>query len=196
MDQAIAEKCWRGTEIIRKYQSALPTFLDVELPYVFVAEHPTVKDRVSTIMGYVVVNSPQISIPFYLADEGPQFRDGFEDICLAGPISFLRMIGFPYSFIDNKIQCDHILENGSLQGILKRHENELEAGNDIKTALIKGVYRGAQISLVRYLLQLAIESHPTNTREVLARLGKKGTPIGENDTITQAEMNKLFNPNL
>lgn len=192
MDQATAERCWRGTEIIRKYQSALPTFLDKELPYVFAAEHP-IRGRVDTASGYLVVNPPQIFIPVYFASEGPQLGEGFQGITLAGPISFLREIGFPYSFIDNKVQRNHVIENGNLQGILKRHQNELEAENDIETALIKGMYGGVQVSLIRYLLELAIESAPTNAREVLARLRRTSTPIGRDERITPAEIDQLFN---
>lgn len=195
MDKRQADQYWKGTEVIRKCQTALPVFFNKELPYIFAAELPKVDKRVATVYGYVLVNSPTVLVPYYFANEGPQFQGGFEKINLLPFMTFFREIGFPYSFIDNKVATNIVIESGNLQGILKRHENELQGRGDIETALIKGAYGGLQVSLMRYLLELAIESGTVNTNEVLARLRKSGTPIEENEKITSSELDRLFNPN-
>jgi len=67
---------WRKTEVIREYQSILFTFGDMELPYVFAAEHNSFEDRVVVKKGVVVIQKPHILLPGHF--EGPEFKEGFE----------------------------------------------------------------------------------------------------------------------
>ena len=51
---------WRRTEVIREYQRILYTYGNMELPYVFAAEHNRFKDRIVVRRGVVFVRKPHI----------------------------------------------------------------------------------------------------------------------------------------
>ena len=63
LDREKFKEYWRGTEVIRKYQRMLYTFGDMELPYVFVAEHNLFRDRTVVRKGVILFQKPQIVLP-------------------------------------------------------------------------------------------------------------------------------------
>jgi hypothetical protein len=184
---------WRATEIVRQYQRTLFTFSDMQLPYVFVAEHGRFKDRSIVRKGEVLFTRPQIILPRYYA--GPQFEEGFEHAGSMPPeaVYVLRSMGMPYSHVTNRLVAEEQTEYGSLQTIISRLDRQMEADDNSDTALIKGSIEGADVSLMRYSLGLAIKSAPANVSEFFEHLKRqRGEPIRPDERITDEDIQRLF----
>jgi hypothetical protein len=187
------EECWRATEVIREYQRMLFTFGDMEVPYVLVTEHDRFKDRALVRKGVVMLQKPQIFLPSHYG--GPQFQEGFEHADSIPPEAtfLLRAMQLPYSQISNRPVAAENMEYGSLQSVLDRFEKELENQDDTETGLIKGPCYGADISLMRYSLGLAIKSAPGNVKEFFEHLRRqRGEPIRADERITDEDIRRLF----
>lgn len=192
-DRKKFEECWRATEVIREYQRMLFTFGDMEVPYVLVTEHDLFKDRAVIRKGVVMLQKPQIFLPSHYG--GPQFQEGFEhgDAIPPEAAFLLRAMQLPYSRISNRPIASECMEYGSLQTVLDKFERELENQEDTETGLIKGPSYGADISLMRYSLGLAIKSAPGNVREFFEHLRRqRGEPIRADDRITDEDIRRLF----
>ncbi len=190
-DREKFNECWRSTEVIREYQRMLFTFGAMELPYVLVAEHGQFKDRVVVMKGLVLVHRPQIVLPPYYA--GPQFKQGFEHTIPPEDLYLLRALQVPYSEIRNKPMAEEQIEYGSVQSVLDKFVRDMERQEDTETGLIKGVLQGADISLMRYSLGLAIKSAPGNVKEFFEHLKRRrGEPIGPDERITDEDIRRLF----
>jgi len=185
---------WSATEVIREYQRMLFTFGDMELPYVFVAEHSRFKDRTVVKKGVVLIQKPHILLPSYSG--GPEFREGFEHANAIPPEAgyLFRAMGLPYSHITNKpVAEEEEMEYGSLRRVLDRFNREMEDQENTETGLIKGVFDGADISLMRYSLGLVIKSAPGNVKEFFEHLRRRrGEPIRPDERITDEDMRRLF----
>jgi len=184
---------WRSTEVIREYQRMLFTFGAMELPYVLVAEHDRFKDRAIVMKGFVLLQRPHIVLPPHYG--GLEFKEGFEHANAIPPeaLYLLRAMEMPYSQISNKPIADEQIEYGSLQTVLDRLNKEMENQEDIETGLIKGVLNGADISLMRYSLGLAIKSAPENVKEFFEHLRRRrGEPIRPDERITDEDIRRLF----
>ncbi|MHC4165743.1 MAG: hypothetical protein ACYSWQ_02170 [Planctomycetota bacterium] len=187
------EECWRATEVIREYQRMLFTFGDMEVPYVLVTEHDRFKDRAIVRKGVVMLQKPQIFLPSHYG--GPEFQEGFEHADAIPPEAtfLLRAMQLPYSQISNRPVARENMEYGSLQSVLDRFEKELENQDDTETGLIKGPSYGADISLMRYSLGLAIKSAPGNVKEFFEHLRRqRGEPIRADEKITDEDIRRLF----
>ena len=187
------EECWRATEVIREYQRMLFTFGDMEVPYVLVTEHDRFKDRAIVRKGVVMLQRPQIFLPSHYG--GPEFQEGFEHADAIPPEAtfLLRAMQLPYSQISNRPVAGENMEYGSLQSVLDRFEKELENQDDTETGLIKGPSYGADISLMRYSLGLAIKSAPGNVKEFFEHLRRqRGEPIRADERITDEDIRRLF----
>ncbi|MHC4228493.1 MAG: hypothetical protein ACYSW0_13795 [Planctomycetota bacterium] len=192
-DREKFEECWRATEVIREYQRMLFTFGDMEVPYVLIAEHAPFKDRTLVTRGIVMLRRPQILLPSQYG--GPQFQEGFEHAGVIPPEAafLLRSMQLPYSQISNRPVAREHMEYGSLQSVLDRFNNEMENREDMETGLIKGVSDGADISLMRYSLGLAIKSAPGNVKEFFEHLRRqRGEPIRPDERITDEDIRRLF----
>ena len=186
-------KHWRSTEVIREYQRMLFTFGDMELPYVLVAEHNRFRDRTVVRKGVVLIQRPHILLPTYCG--GPEFKEGFEHANAIPPeaVYLLRAMRMPYSQITNKPLGQEEIEYGSLQSVLDKFDKEMENQEDTETGLIKGILDGADISLMRYSLGLAIKSAPENVKEFFEHLRRRrGEPIRPDEKITDEDIRKLF----
>lgn len=184
---------WRRTEVIREYQRMLYTFGDMELPYVFAAEHNRFVDRTIVRKGIIVFQKPQILLPRYYS--GPEFKEGFEHAGVIPPeaVYLFRAMGLPYSHITNKTIATEEIEYGSLQDVLDRFNTKLENEENAETGLIKGILDGADISLMRYSLGLVIKSASENVKEFFEHLRKqRGEPIRPDEKITDEDIRKLF----
>ena len=184
---------WRSTEVIREYRRMLFTFGAMELPYVLVTEHDRFKDRAIVMKGFVLLQRPHILLPPHYG--GLEFKEGFEHANAIPPeaLYLLRAMEMPYSQISNKPIADEQIEYGSLQSVLDRLNKEMENQEDIETGLIKGVLNGADISLMRYSLGLAIKSAPGNVKEFFEHLRRRrGEPIRPDERITDEDIRKLF----
>jgi len=184
---------WRSTEVIREYQQMLFTFGDMELPYVLVAEHNRFRDRTVVRKGVVLIQRPHILLPPYCG--GPEFKEGFEHANAIPPeaVYLLRAMRMPYSQITNKPVGQEEIEYGSLQSVLDKFDKEMENQEDTETGLIKGILDGADISLMRYSLGLAIKSAPENVKEFFEHLRRRrGEPIRPDEKITDEDIRKLF----
>jgi len=184
---------WRSTEVIREYRRMLFTFGAMELPYVLVAEHDRFKDRAVVMKGFVLLQRPHILLPPHYG--GLEFKEGFEHANAIPPeaLYLLRAMEMPYSQISNKPIADEQIEYGSLQTVLDRLNKEMENQEDIETGLIKGVLNGADISLMRYSLGLAIKSAPGNVKEFFEHLRRRrGEPIRPDERITDEDIRRLF----
>ena len=184
---------WRSTEVIREYQRMLFTFGAMELPYVLVAEHGRFKDRAVVMKGLVLLQRPHIVLPPHYG--GPEFTEGFEHANAIPPeaINLLRAMQMPYSRITNKLVAEEEMEYGSLQSVLDRFNKEMENQEDIETGLIKGALNGADISLMRYSLGLAIKSAPGNVKDFFEHLRRRrGEPIRPDERITDEDIRRLF----
>ncbi len=184
---------WRSTEVIREYRRMLFTFGAMELPYVLVTEHDRFKDRAIVMKGFVLLQRPHILLPPHYG--GLEFKEGFEHANAIPPeaLYLLRAMEMPYSQISNKPIADEQIEYGSLQTVLDRLNKEMENQEDIETGLIKGVLNGADISLMRYSLGLAIKSAPGNVKEFFEHLRRRrGEPIRPDERITDEDIRRLF----
>jgi hypothetical protein len=184
---------WSATEVIREYQRMLFTFGDMELPYVLVAEHSRLRDRTIVRKGIVLIQRPHILLPSYYG--GPEFKEGFEHANAIPPeaVYLLRAMQMPYSQITNKPVGEEEMEYGNLQSVLDKFDKEMESQEDTETGLIKGVLSGADISLMRYSLGLAIKSAPGNVKEFFEHLRRRrGEPIRPDERITDEDIRKLF----
>ena len=193
LGRAKFEECWKATEIIREYQRMLFTFGDMEVPYVLVTEHDRFKDRAVIRRGVVMLQKPQIFLPSHYG--GPQFREGFEHADAIPPEAtfLLRAMQLPYCQIRNRPVAREHMEYGGLQSILDRFEREMENQEDTETGLIKGPSEGADVSLMRYSLGLAIKSAPGNVREFFEHLRRqRGEPIRPDERITDEDIGRLF----
>ena len=193
IDREQFNQCWRSTEVIREYERMLFTFGAMELPYVLVAEHGQFKDRAVVMKGLVALQRPQIVLPPYY--EGPEFKEGFEHANALPPeaVYLLRAMQVPYSQISNKPVAKEQIEYGSVQSVLDKFDQEMENQGDTETGLIKGVLDGADISLMRYSLGLAIKSAPGNVKEFFEHLRRRrGEPIRPDERITDEDINRLF----
>ena len=169
------------------------TFGAMELPYVLVTEHDRFKDRAIVMKGFVLLQRPHILLPPHYG--GLEFKEGFEHANAIPPeaLYLLRAMEMPYSQISNKPIADEQIEYGSLQTVLDRFDKEMENQEDIETGLIKGVLNGADISLMRYSLGLAIKSAPGNVKEFFEHLRRRrGEPIRPDERITDEDIRKLF----
>ncbi len=184
---------WSATEVIREYQRMLFTFGDMELPYVLVAEHSRLRDRTIVRKGIVLIQRPHILLPPYYG--GPEFKEGFEHANAIPPeaVYLLRAMQMPYSQITNKPVGEEEIEYGNLQSVLDKFCKEMERQEDTETGLIKGVLKGADISLMRYSLGLAIKSAPGNVKEFFEHLRmRRGEPIRPDERITDEDIRRLF----
>ncbi len=192
-DREKFEGCWKATEVIREYQRMLFTFGDMEVPYVLIAEHGRYKDRAVITKGVVMLQRPQILLPSQYG--GPQFQEGFEHANAIPPEAafLLRAMQLPYSQISNRPVAEEYMEYGSLQSVLDRFDKEMENQEDTETGLIKGVPDGADISLMRYSLGLAIKSAPGNVKEFFEHQRRqRGEPIRPDERSTDDDIRKLF----
>ncbi len=192
-DREKFKEYWKKTEVIREYQRILYTFGEMELPYVFVAEHGRFKDRTVVRKGVVLFEKPQILLPRYYG--GPQFKEGFEhaNVIPSEAVYLFRAMGLPYSRITNKPIANQDVEYGSLQDVLDRFNGQMEDQENAETGLIKGVLEGADISLMRYSLGLIIKSAPENVSEFFEHIRKqRGEPIMPDEKITDDDIKRLF----
>jgi hypothetical protein len=192
-DKENFKEYWRRTEVIREYQRTLYTFGDMELPYVFAAEHSRFRDRTVVRKGIVLLQKPRILLPKYYG--GPEFREGFEhaNAIPADAVYLFRAMRLPYSHITNSLVAEEGMEYGKLQDVLDRFNREMESQENAETGLIKGVLDGADISLMRYSLGLVIKSVPENVKEFFEHLRKqRGEPIRPDEKITDEDIRRLF----
>jgi len=192
-DREKFKEYWRRTEVIRIYQRMLYTFGDMELPYVFAAEHSQLRDRTIVRKGIILFQRPQILLPRYYS--GPEFKEGFEHANVIPPeaVYLFRSMGLPYSHITNKTIATEQIEYGGLQDVLDRFNTEMENEENAETGLIKGILDGADISLMRYSLGLVIKSAQENVREFFEHLRRqRGEPIRPDEKITDEDIRRLF----
>ncbi len=167
------------------------TFGAMELPYVLVAEHGQFKDRAVVMKGLVALQRPQIVLPPYY--EGPEFKEGFEHTIPPEALYLLRAMQVPYSEISNRPIAKEQIEYGNVQSVLNKYIKQMEGQEDTETGLIKGVLDGADISLMRYSLGLAIKSAPGNVKEFFEHLRRRrGEPISPDERITDEDIRRLF----
>jgi len=171
----------------------LYTFGDMDLPYVFVAEHNRFRDRTVVKRGVILFQKPQILLPRYYG--GPEFKEGFEHADAIPPEAayIFRAMKLPYSQITNKLVAEEQIEFGGLQNILDRFDREMDSQEDSETGLIKGVMEGTDISLMRYSLGLVIKSAPGNVKEFFEHMRRqRGEPIRPDERITDEDIRRLF----
>jgi len=184
---------WRRTEIVREYQRMLYTFGDMELPYIFAAEHSRFRDRTVVRKGVVLLKKPQILLPGYYS--GPEFKEGFDhaDAIPSEAFYLFRTMGLPYSHITNKTVAEELIEYGSLQEVLDGFNRQMDDQENAETGLIKGIFDGADVSLMRYSLGLIIKSATQNVREFFEHLRRqRGEPIRPDEKISDEDIRRLF----
>lgn len=187
------KECWSKTEVVREYQRILYTFGDMELPYVFAAEHSRLKNRTVVRKGMVFVQKPHIVVPGHT--RGPEFKEGFEHATAIPPEAayLLRVMGLPYSRITNRPAAEEKIEYGRLQSVIDRLNLQMEGQDDTETGLIKGILEGADVSLMRYAVGLAIKSGPENVEEFIEHLKRqRGEPMRPDERITDEDLRRLF----
>jgi hypothetical protein len=192
-DKERFKQYWRKTEVIREYQRTLYTFGDMELPYVFAAEHSRFKDRTVVTKGVVLIQKPHILLPRHYS--GPEFKEGFEHADAVPPEAayIFRAMQLPYSHITNRPMAEEQMEYGGLGDVLDRFNAEMEGQEDTETGLIKGLLDGTDISLMRYSVGLMIKSVPENVREFFEHIRRqRGQPIRPDEKITDDDIRKLF----
>jgi hypothetical protein len=193
LDREKFRECWSKTEVIREYHQMLFTFGDMELPYVFAAEHGRFKDRTVVRRGVVQIQKPHIILPDCYG--GPEFKNGFEHTGALPPeaVHLFRMMGLPYSHITNRPLAQEQIEYCGLQAALDELNQRMESQEDSETGLIKGVIDGPDISLMRYSLGLMIRSAPGNVKEFFEHMRRqRGEPIGPDEKITDEDIRSLF----
>ena len=156
-------KFWEQTKLVRTYKPRLSSYLDIDLPYIFLSQHPEL-ERVFVKKGKVYVKKPAIIIPGVTAEfEGFEYGDEIKR-----QVAILtRMIRLPYYKYSHKAIAEEIIE---------RYDKEMEKENDEKTGLIIGNIKGWSISLARYSFEVATKSAPENIKELLERVKRKEYP--------------------
>ena len=87
---------------------------------------------------------------------------------------------------------EEAIELGGLQTVLHRLAGETEGRGDTETGLIKGVLDGADISLMRYSLGLAVKSARGNVKEFFEHLRRqRGEPIRPDERVTDEGIRRL-----
>jgi len=193
LDRKKFRECWSKTEVIREYHQMLFTFGNMELPYVFAAEQGRFKDRTVVRRGVVQIQKPHIILPGYYG--GPEFKNGFEHTGALPPeaVYLFRMMGLPYSHINNRPLAQEQIEYRGLQAVLDELNQRMESQEDSETGLIKGVIDGPDISLMRYSLGMMIRSAPGNVKEFFDRMRRqRGEPIGPDEKISDEEIRRLL----
>ena len=193
LDKERFKEYWRRTEVLREYQRILYTFGDMELPYVFAAEHGRFRDRTVVRRGLIVFQRPQILLPGYY--DGPEFKEGFEHADAIPPeaVYLFRAMRLPYSHISNKPVAEEQTEYGRLEEVLDRFNTEMERQENTETGLIKGILDGSEVSLMRYSLGLVIKSVPENVKEFFEHFRRQsGEAIRPDEKITDEEIRRLF----
>lgn len=189
----IFNRFWKETEVICEYSSLLWTFGDMKLPYIFLAEHGGFNDRVIIHKGVIQIRKPNIILPGRYS--GPEFTDGFEK---AGQMTnyaaiVMRSMGLPYSNISNKTILSHEVEYGKLSDAIEKYQKDLNQHEDVETGLIKGLYGGAEVSLMRYSAGLMIKSAGENVKQYIDHIRRqRGEPIRPDEKITDEDIEKLF----
>ncbi len=184
------DEYWRKTEIIREYQRILYTFGDMELPYVFAAEHQ-LRDRTVVKKGVVLFKKPHIILPEYYS--GPEFREGFKHRIPPRAAQLFRAMGLPYCHITNKLIIEQEIDYDSLQRVLDKFNTDMKIREDEETGLIKGLIDGVDVSLMRYFAGLVIKSAPENFSEFFEHMKRqRGEMIGPDEKITDEEIGRLF----
>jgi len=143
--------------------------------------------------GLVLLQRPHIVLPPHYG--GPEFKEGFEHANAIPPeaVYLLRAMEMPYSQISNKPIAEEQIEYGSVQSVLDKFGQEMENQEDTETGLIKGVLDGADISLMRYSLGLAMKSAPGNVDEFFEHMRRRrGEPIRPDERITDEDIRRLF----
>ena len=184
---------WKQTEIIREYELTLYTFGDMQLPYIFAAEHSRYSDRTIIRRGTIIIKKPHIMLPG--KENGPEFTEGFEhaDALPADAVYLFRAMGLPYSEISNRPAIEEKIEYGNISSVLDRLDNELEDRGDTETGLIKGNAAGTDIALMRYSLGLSIKSGKANVSEFLEHIRKQqDAPIRPDEKLTEDDLRRLF----
>ena len=99
----------------------------------------------------------------------------------------------PYSRVANKVTAEEKLEYGGLQSVLDKLNEQMDGQEDTETGLIKGVLEGADVSLMRYVVGLAVKSGPENVKEFLEHMRRRrGEPIRPDERITDEDIRRLF----
>ena len=99
----------------------------------------------------------------------------------------------PCSQISNRPIAKEQIEYDSVQSVLDKIDKKMEDQEDTETGLIKGVLGGADISLMRYTLGLAIKSSEGNVNEYFEHLRRRrGEPIRPDERITDEDIRRLF----
>ena len=191
IDREMFQKYWEATEVIRAYQNTLYTFGDMQLPYVFAREHPTLKDRVILMKGVMLVQKPMIILP---GREGPSFGEGFEhgDSVPPDAIQVWRSVGIPRCNISNRAtHTQEIMYGTTLQAVLDKYNRRMENEADTATGLVKGIE--PDISLMRYSLGLVFKSVPGNVQEFIEHQRReRGDQIRPDEGITEEDIRKMF----
>ena len=183
---------WRKTEVIREYYRTLYTFGDAKLSYVFAAEHPRLSDRAVVRKGFMLVQKPHILLP---GSYGPEFTEGFEhpQTLPSEAVYLFRAMGLPYSKISNRPAAKEQIEYGGLQSVLDKLDRQLEEQEDSETGLIKGVFDGAEVALMRYAFGLMVKSALENVKEFFEHLRRqRGEAIRPDERITDEDIKRLF----
>ncbi|MFH1683070.1 MAG: hypothetical protein ABIA37_04705 [Candidatus Woesearchaeota archaeon] len=183
------DRYWNGTEIIRGRQEPLSVFEGANLPYIFVAE-PQAREKAILVRGFLYVSQPTIVIP----GTGAQFMGLDYSDEIPGIHGFLLRTATPNCNVTNRRQYEQTLEYGCVSDVLKRCEQELEAEQDAKTALIKGYVNGLDVSLMRYFVELSNKSAPSSIAALLREAERKLGPIRPDERISAAQIHELFNP--
>jgi len=143
--------------------------------------------------GLVILQRPHIVLPPHYG--GPEFKEGFEHANAIPPeaVYLLRAMEMPYSQISNKPISREQIEYGSVQNVLDKFDQEMENQEDTETGLIKGALDGADISLMRYSMGLAIKSAPGNVKEFFEHMRRRrGEPIRPDEKVTDEDIRRLF----
>jgi len=124
-----------------------------------------------------------MELPYVLVAEHDRFND--RTIVMKGLV--------PYSQISNKPIAEEQIEYGSVQSVLDKFIKEMESREDTETGLIKGALDGADISLMRYSMGLAIKSAPGNVNEFFEHMRmRRGEPIRHDEKVTDEDIRRLF----
>lgn len=183
-----SQKQWNRTEIVREYKRSLYSFGDMELPYMFAAEHKRFSDRTIVNKGVMLAKKPHIILPGY---NGLQLQEGFSHSTAA--IHIYRILGLPYCAVTNRIVAEQELSYGSLQDVVDDLYQELEAQRDETTGLIKGMAGCLEASLLFYFLRLSAKSCPKNIEEFLDhKRRQRGRPINPNERFTDDDFRRLI----
>ncbi len=184
----------KQTKIIRSPRQNLYSFGRTNIYYYIVTE-PAYSEFLQEISetvvreGRVIAEKPRIVTPYYLSRlEGfsPEARKYFEALAEEHGASFQ---GLFYSYKNEPKELNIVSNN--LPSVIEKLNKQIDERNDPLAAIIKGLDNLWDVSLMKFIYEVTLNSVPDNMRQ-LGRRGLLDLDAGGTPANTRKRIDRLF----